>query len=871
MLVEKKFNSLEDAKKIYPQLAADNNRKYVFGIDDKIYNYYGKITEKQSLCWRISRLFQFILASFILPLGCCIESYRDFLSRKFNEIKHPIKTVECFILKEPEIAPKQAQIVQPEEKMIQDMFALLKDPPQLPVPINIPKHIVIENPKNPEFPDEFAPFKEPPQLPAPKNPPQPEVIEKPKEAPDINPPVEIKPILEPKPAPKQETLDKRYKQINRLMNSINPNKPEVNEKIEKTVTEFFQALSDEEFQELVPKFLKDRYQELWAKIKGGIKFCQAYEQVRIKTLEVILDRVVKNPKSMGIQSISQLLYLASYNNMKSFISEIPLEMINDLVKNYSKSFSEEMVKENKINSSHLFHFCETIEDVQQKQLVINEIVQALEPDEILLILDQIKDPIDNYKEMCIVMLSALQNVQEQAVQIKLNTIIQDVRDQYEKKHIVYLTYDGIMNEIFAKSESFEQFYHIIRYVTENGIPYGAIALKAIYEKNWINALINKNDYGFINKCLEHCFDPKIYLALKNEMIKEENKMDQYHADFFGRVRERLDIVNEKGFMRPIEINLNTSVTSHDGHPIGVTIYKTLRKRTGFQIYELRTDDDVKLGEISLKSTKYGLFIPHFQLEAFQKVNGKVAYNNIVQALHEFAVRQSFEMGLQGHVAIDATANLTSLHFLSGYHYQDNLAFTCYLIADELKDLIIEYFDVPNGKRPLKEILEQIEQLEKNLEANYRKNNSEMNMAISFNMIRKKARKVLGADPVDIKEVLENGVYFDKNSYMKKVLANYPLHHKKLGPLLVELEHAVDHYEDTDQILKKIEDLKNEGDEQIQKILEKGKKLANKHQKNPDLENIAYYLARYKPKSFGGRMYLPDESIEKWKNIIEQKK
>ncbi len=132
MLVEKKFNSLDEAKKIYPQLVQDNNKKKVLGADDKIYIYYGKITEKQSLGWRISSLFQLILASSILPLRCCLKPYRDFLSRKFNEVKHPIKTLECFILKEPEIAPKQAQVIQPEEQMIHDVFALLKAPPQRP-------------------------------------------------------------------------------------------------------------------------------------------------------------------------------------------------------------------------------------------------------------------------------------------------------------------------------------------------------------------------------------------------------------------------------------------------------------------------------------------------------------------------------------------------------------------------------------------------------------------------------------------------------------------------------------------------------------------------------------------------------------------
>ncbi len=880
MWLEKKFNSLDEARKIYPQLAPDNQKKSVKIKGDKTYVYYGRISEKHGLSWRINQLLQFMGAALFIPLGCCIKSYRDFLSRKFDEIKNPKEIIDCYILEQfQKNHPKDPEIphlpIQPENKPEVEKNVIPKPEPKInpaapdEKKINQDKDEEHKNkaPIQPENRPEIQPIEiiKPIEV-------QPIEENKPKEEPAINPPVEVKPILEPKPALQQETLDERYQQIYKLMNSTIAAKPEVNEKIEKTVIEFFPSLSDEEFQELVPKFLKDRYQELEdvAKCKAGIlRFSQAYHQVRIKTLEVIIDRVVKNPKSVGIQSISQLLYLASYNNMKSFLSEIPLEMINDLVKNYAKSFSEPIVKEHKINSCHLFQFCEKIENAQQKkQLVINEIVQALEPDEILLILDQVKDPIDNYKKIYFTMLSALQNVQDPAVQIKLNNLFQDVKDQYQKKQINFQKYEKILNEIFAQAVSFDQLYYLIKYCSENNIVIGKEVFKVIYEKNWINAFIKKNDFALIKECLKPCLDEQIYLALKEELGKEI-KYGQFYADLDEPLQERMDIVTVMGFICPLGIDLNTRIINHNDHPINVTIYKVISE-DGKRVFELKTEDYVKLGEISFERKPDHLFITDFKLEAFLKMDGKEAYNNVAQALHEIAVRQSFEMGLYGHVAIDATKDLELSHFLSGYHYQDNLAFTCPQMADKLKDLITDYFEAFKGNQPTEEILKQIEQLEKNLRANDQKNESEMHLSMSFKVIRAKAKKVLKAEPANMKEVLVYGVYFDKNNYMKKVLTNYPLHHKKLGPLLVELEHAVDHFDDTEQILKKIEAIKNEGDEQIQKIFEKGEKLAQ-DEDNPDLEAIAYHLAQYKPKSFEGRMYLPDESIKNWIKIIKQKK
>ncbi len=833
MLVEKKFNSLEDAKKIYPQLAADNNRKHVLGVDDKIYFYYGKISEKQSLCWRISRLFQLILASFILPLGCCIKPYRDFLSRKINEIKHPVKTVECFILKEPEIAPKQDQVNEPKKKMIQDKVALLDDPQllldpkPLPEPKPAPKQETLEegyhqiqeqeitpkqdqvNKREKEMIQDKVALLDDPQLPVPVDLSKPIDIEIPKEADGVIPSLEPKPILEAKPAPKQETLEERDHQIQE--------------------------------QEIAPK------------------------QDRIKMFEDEAALLDDPQLPVPIDNLSKLREIPkeadtviSLLDPKPILEPKPVPKQETLEERYHQI--QELM--NVVSDKPEFN--------AENQKIITKFFQALEPDEILLILQQVKDPIDLNK-LCITMLSTLQNVQDPTVQLKLTTILRYVRDKYaKKKQIEFKDYDKILNVVFDKMESFEQLYHFTKYITEKGLVFGDKVLQIIYKKNWINAFINKNDFASIKECLKVCVDHKIYFALKNELVKE-NKYDEFVANLDRTGKDRLDIVTEKGFMGPLRIDLNTSIIDHNDQPINVIIYKTIREKDGNQIYELRTDDDVKLGEVSLKSTKNGLLIPHYQLEAFQKVKEKVTYTNVVQALHEFAVRQSFEMGLQGHVAIYATADLASLHFLSGYHFQDSLAFTTWIIESEpaLKNLIIRYFEALNKKESTEQILHQIKQFEKNVKNPM--NNSETNINRAFRDIRAKAKKNLKVKPKDMQEVLEHGVYFDKNSYMKKVLTNYPLHHKKLRPLLLELEYARAQKQDTKDILQKIENLKNEGDDQIQKILEKGKKLAEKNTKNPNLECIAHYLAQYKPKKFEGRMYLPDESIEKWKKIIEQKK
>lgn len=150
-----------------------------------------------------------------------------------------------------------------------------------------------------------------------------------------------------------------------------------------------------------------------------------------------------------------------------------------------------------------------------------------------------------------------------------------------------------------------------------------------------------------------------------------------------------------------------------------------------------------VGQISLVLKDDYVFINW--LEA--KLSGK--YQRIGTALHEFAIRLSFENGLDGHVQLEAQKGSAGFHFKMGYRF----------LKERSLNLRQKDYDIlePLGKKYLTHPSVELEQ--------------EIRNHSLFPKLEQAATKKLKRDPTDFKELVEKGLYTDPNPSLYKKYYN----------------------------------------------------------------------------------------------------
>ena len=241
-------------------------------------------------------------------------------------------------------------------------------------------------------------------------------------------------------------------------------------------------------------------------------------------------------------------------------------------------------------------------------------------------------------------------------------------------------------------------------------------------------------------------------------------------------------------------------------------------------------------------------------------------------MHEFAVRESFRRNLDGHIYLKTKANNSLENFLFGYRYRekDKLACTCgQSICGEMEDLITKYFEAKNNQNPVEEIVAKLENLEKNLKEH--PNDFEFpegrEMSLAFFHIRREAEKVLKNVPQNMQEVIDHGVYFDKNKRLEKMVANNPMWHPKLGPLL---ENYFENFGKKGEAQKTLEEIKApEFKDCIDAIYEEMDLVNYRTRDKQSLTRFLGYMyeRRNNQIHYEGNMYLSDEFIEQWRKDL----
>lgn len=274
------------ARQMYPNLIEEIDLEKepvdkVKEFENHKYQYFGKVLEEpqKSDCWKITKIFQMICTSFLVPLtlGLVLLSakYRKFLSEKVKEIKNRTEPTYIYVKEhfqhknEPNVQNQPP--VQPENK------------PHIPnllekKPIDIQQEVPVNN-----FED-LQNF---------------------------------------------DSIDLRSHWREFWISSFSPGDGE------KDVTEFYSSLSDEHFLKLLPQFLKNRSEQIEnepAKLSNGCK------EILSKVMPVIIEKAEKNLKRLDVAQICQLIFLSEYFKTEvSFLEKIPKEMIKDIVEKFTQS------------------------------------------------------------------------------------------------------------------------------------------------------------------------------------------------------------------------------------------------------------------------------------------------------------------------------------------------------------------------------------------------------------------------------------------------------------------------------------------------------------------------------------------------------
>ena len=325
----------------------------------------------------------------------------------------------------------------------------------------------------------------------------------------------------------------------------------------------------------------------------------------------------------------------------------------------------------------------------------------------------------------------------------------------------------------------------------------------IYHKGMIDDLAENGDLSLLRECLESCNNNEVLFALKKGLIKS-NRYAHFYITLDDSLKEK---IGKNNVPTKLNIKFLTEITDVKGNPLEVDIYDINSNED--LVYELRTKDNIKLGKITIEPNKENVTI--LNIKSFVPKEKMPTHINVLGTLHEFAVRESFRLNLNGHVVLKAKATKNSAEsFLLGYRYhdQDKMAYTCpeNHICGELKNLLPAYFEAKKNYQALDEILVKLEKLEKDLKEHLNDFPDGVNLYLAFDKMRGEAKKVLEKEKLSMQEVMDYGVYFDKNTYLEKIVANNPMWHPDLGPLLDEYfeNHVKGRVNANQDLIKKIE-------------------------------------------------------------------
>lgn len=787
----------------------DEVKKYYPNIDienknKENYNYYGKVVVRHGYSWKIKKIFQFFGLLFIAPLIILRTNRQDLykrLSRTIKKIQNSNETIKIYV---------QQQLKQNN---------IDNNNPPLPLkPVAIKELI-----KDPE----------PVQQEHPQN---------------------------------EDSVEDRFQPIQRYLNSVLPaNEERCHPKMPEKITEFFNSLSDEELQKIVPNLLKARNEELIRLDSKRFEYSANQKKIRKDIVQLLITRVENNPKCMDITSICHLLYLSQYFNLNSIILEkIPMEMVSELAKNFMQSFPEDFPYF-RPTLANLFIHSERINDQQKRESLLTKIVESLKVEDIDNCVNSKALLQKGFEEICLSIILGSIPIQEPSVQKKVDIILQSIIVKYNSKiYWNYEEFENFFNRIYSQCKNVEQLIYILNTIP-NTINLKEDILKILNQQGLINEFVKQADIALLKRCL--CGrNPKIYFAVKTALV-DCNKYDEFYALIDEKRKELMRIVTDKGFINPgptpLNIPFHTKVTDRDGKTVNVIFYDMHKKVLDYSIYELQTDNHVVLGHISLDPGigKEYLFIN--SIEIFAEKGAKIAYFNIEKILHEFAVRESFRQNLNGHVHLNTDGIDEFFHFLCGYRYKnpEKEVFSLGIIRNMYKEfsVLLDAYFLRNADQDPEEIVAKIEKF---------LNDKGNKLSKVFDAFENQAEKTLGRAPKDMKEILDYGTKYDLNKYWERSLEH--LSHDKLGPLLIKYEIG-EKARDEDlckDVIHEVENLQKNADEQLQKIFMKMKKdaIAFLQQEVNNINEILMCRKIYK--NNGGEMYLSDDAINQWKQILK---
>lgn len=263
---------------------------------------------------------------------------------------------------------------------------------------------------------------------------------------------------------------------------------------------------------------------------------------------------------------------------------------------------------------------------------------------------------------------------------------------------------------------------------------------------------------------------------------------------------------EEEIFIPIQFKTRVLPKNSSGESVQLAMYDTGKKRDFYPVYCLKdAATGTTLGEIDLAP---GLESEYISI-SFMRSHSNDTYKNIGRALHEFAIRKSFEMGFQGNVRLISDHGIDGFHFKCGFRYQLPFMYAqgnfC-IVGNKLLGLIEDYLaaKAKDNHESTDAIFAEISQIsEEHL------NNP--NPPRYFTMLKEVAAIELNREPENLQEIVENGFYINMNDV---------------------LERLYYHPEDTTR---------------------------------------TYMYKPDEPVNRGGIMYVGEEEISKWKQIIESEK
>lgn len=224
----------------------------------------------------------------------------------------------------------------------------------------------------------------------------------------------------------------------------------------------------------------------------------------------------------------------------------------------------------------------------------------------------------------------------------------------------------------------------------------------------------------------------------------------------------------KPFGTLIPLSFTTKVLPKDQmgtspQPLELEIYHTGKLREGYPIYYLiDAHTNEMLGEIDLKISGGSVDVN------YMKSMHNQAYHNIGRALHEFAIRTSFQSGLGGKVKLDAAWGSAGFHFKCGFRFvnpkYDPLPIS-YGHDEQTGQILVlgeEYLNLRKTNQPTDQVIQEIQKL-------FDDNNMPGSLCIDlYKDLKRIAATELKREPQNLSEILDHALYLDLNKILERL-------------------------------------------------------------------------------------------------------